>query len=291
MKAPDFRYVRPRSLTEAYAILHDHGPAAVAVAGGQSLLAALNMRLSSPQLVVDIGALAQLHGCDHDAAEIRLGALTRHCELLRSALVRERVPLLATAASHVGHWAIRNRGTLGGSLAHADPAAELPACAVALDATLVIGSRDGEREVKAEDFFTGLFETALRPGELVLRVRFPAPVERPATAFAELSRRRGDFALVGVAAVARLQASRIEAARIVYLGCGEHARVAKAVSRAVTGARLPLSDDAFATALDRDLTPADTPGCRADTRLHLARVLTRRVLNALGRTETSDVAS
>jgi carbon-monoxide dehydrogenase medium subunit len=291
MKARNFRYIKPRSLADAYAILEHHGGSAVPVAGGQSLLAGLNMRLSSPQLLVDIGGLAELGGCDHDASEIRLGALTRHCELLRSPLLRERLPLLAEAASHVGHWAIRNRGTLGGSLAYADPAAELPACAVALEATLVLGSRAGEREVKAEDFFKGLFETDLRPGELVLRVRFPAPAKRPATAFAELSRRRGDFALVGVAAVACLCGTRIEHARLVYLGCVDRPKVARAISQAVQGADLPLSDNAFVSVLDNDLKPDNTAGCRADTKLHLAKVLTRRVLNSLAVAETSDVRS
>jgi carbon-monoxide dehydrogenase medium subunit len=282
MKAPNIRYIKPRSLADAYAILEHHGGAALPLAGGQSLLAGLNMRLSSPQLLVDIGGLPELNGCDHDAGEVRLGALTRHCELLRSPLIRERLPLLTKAAAHVGHWAIRNRGTLGGSLAYADPAAELPACSVALAATVVLGSRAGEREVKAEDFFKGLFETDLRPGELILRVRFPAPEVQPVTAFAELSRRRGDFALVGVAAVATLAGPRIAGARIVYFGCADRAKVARAVSTAVAGLHLPLSgDEPFAPLLAHDLKPDDTPGCRADTKLHLAKVLTRRALNAL----------
>ena len=280
MKARNFRYIRPTSLQHAYRILQEGD--AVALAGGQSLLAGLNMRLSAPKLLVDIGELKELAGASHDDGEIRLGALTRHRELLQSALVRARLPLLARAAAHIGHVAIRNRGTLGGSLAYADPAAELPACSVALGATLVLGSLAGEREVKAEDFFKDLFETDLRPGELIVAVKFPAPGAKTSVGFAELARRHGDFALAGLAAVATIQENQIETARLVYFGCVERAKVAESVSAAVAGLRLPVEDAAaFANAVHQDLTPDDTPGLRADTKLHMATVLTRRVLNAL----------
>ncbi len=282
MKARNFRYIRPRSLAHAYRILAEGGDEAIPVAGGQSLLASLNMRLSAPKLLVDISDLAELSGVSRVDGEIRLGALTRHRELLQSDLIRTRLPLLAQAAAHVGHVAIRNRGTLGGSLAYADPAAELPACSVALGARIVIGSLAGEREVSAEDFFKGLFETDLAAGELIIAVRFPVPAAQTAVAFGELARRRGDFALVGLAAVARVEGDRIETARIVYLGCVDRPRIAKAVSEAIIGARLPLVDAAaFGEAIGRDLSPADMPGLRADTRLKMATVLTRRVVNAL----------
>jgi carbon-monoxide dehydrogenase medium subunit len=282
MKARNFRYIRPHSLEHGYRILHEGGGEAIPVAGGQSLLAGLNMRLSSPKLLVDIGDLQELMVTSETKSEIRLGALTRHRELLHSGLIRQKLPLLRQAASHIGHVAIRNRGTLGGSLAYADPAAELPACAVALDATLVLGSLAGEREVKAENFFKGLFETDLRAGELILAVKFPVPKQKPATAFAELARRHGDFALVGLAAVATLDHDEIQAARLVYLGCSDHAKVARSVSSAIAGVKLPVADGkAFDAAIEQDLAPYDTPGLRADTRIHMAKVLTRRVLNAL----------
>ena len=252
------------------------------IAGGQSLLAGLNMRLSAPKLLVDICELKELSASSYDEREIRLGALTRHCDLLRSKPIRERLPLLSHAAAHIGHVAIRNRGTLAGSLAYADPAAELPACAVALGATLVLGSLAGERDVKAEDFFKGLFETDLRPGELIVAVKFPVPDARTSVAFAELARRHGDFALVGLAAVATVEHDRIETARLVYLGCVDRAKVARSVSAAVTGLRLPVTDHAaFEAAIGDDLTPDDIPGLRPSTRLHMAKVLTRRVLNSL----------
>jgi carbon-monoxide dehydrogenase medium subunit len=282
MKARNFRYVRPASLQEAYRVLAEAGGEAVPIAGGQSLLAGLNMRLSSPKVLVDIGNLAELTGQSYADGTVRLGALTRHRDLLSSAIVRAHLPLLAEAAPHIGHIAIRNRGTIGGSLAYADPAAELPACAVALGATLVLGSAKGERQVKAEDFFKGLFETDLRAGELIVEVKFPEVPTGTSTGFAELSRRHGDFALVGVAALAILRADEIESARIVYFGCVDRARVAASVSAALSGAAVPLEDASpYAAAIRNDVEPDDTPGLRADTKLHMATVLTRRALNSM----------
>jgi carbon-monoxide dehydrogenase medium subunit len=281
MKTRNFRYIRPESLQHAYRILKEEGEA-VPIAGGQSLLAGLNMRLSAPKLLVDIGELKELATSSHNDRAIRLGALTKHCELLQSDLIQKQLPLLSQAASHIGHVAIRNRGTLAGSLAYADPAAELPACSVVLGATLVLGSLAGEREVKAENFFKGLFETDLRPGELIIAVKFPVPAAKTKVAFAELTRRHGDFALVGLAAVATVDDDRIEAARLVYLGCTDRAKVAKSVSAAVSGLRLPVTDTAaFETVIGKDLAPNDIPGLRSSTRLRMATVLTRRVLNAL----------
>ena len=288
MKARNFRYVRPASLQEAYRMLAEAGGEAVPIAGGQSLLAGLNMRLSSPKVLIDIGNLAELTGQSYADGMVRLGALTRHRDLLSSAIVRAHLPLLAEAAPHIGHIAIRNRGTIGGSLAYADPAAELPACAVALGATLVLGSAKGERQVKAEDFFKGLFETDLRVGELIVEVKFPEVPSGTSTGFAELSRRHGDFALVGVAALAILRAGEIESARIVYFGCVDRARVAASVSAALSGAAVPLEDASpYVAAIRNDLEPDDTPGLRADTKLHMATVLTRRALNSMVEQRTS----
>jgi carbon-monoxide dehydrogenase medium subunit len=282
MKARNFRYLRPASLQHAYRILEASGGEAVPIAGGQSLLAGLNMRLSAPRLLVDIGDLDELAGQTHTYGTVRLGALTRHADLLRSEIVREHVPLLAQAAPHIGHVAIRNRGTLGGSLAYADPAAELPACCVALGATLVLGSLAGEREVAAEDFFKGLFETELRPGELIVAVKFPVAQAGTSVGIAELARRHGDFALVGIAAAVTLDRNRIGKARLVYFGCTDRAKVARSVSDAVSGLQMPLPDTSpFERAIGADLAPDDTPGLRADTRLHMATVLTHRVLNSL----------
>jgi aerobic carbon-monoxide dehydrogenase medium subunit len=285
MKARNFHYIRPDSLSHAYQILADAGEDAVPMAGGQSLLAGLNMRLSAPKLLVDIADLKELGGQSHADGIVRLGALTRHAELLRSDLVRKHLPLLIHATPHIGHIAIRNRGTLGGSLAYADPAAELPACAVALGATVVLGSLAGEREVKAEDFFKGLFETDLRSGELIVAAKFPVTVPGMSVGFAELSRRHGDFAIVGIAAAVQMQRERIDTAKLVYFGCVDRAKIARTISAAVAGVAVPLRDaKAFDSAIAQDLAPDDTPGLRADTKLHLAKVLTRRVLNSLSKT-------
>jgi aerobic carbon-monoxide dehydrogenase medium subunit len=289
MKARNFRYTRPSSLQHALQILADAGDDAVAIAGGQSLLAGLNMRLSAPKLLVDIGNLSELAGQSYAEGIVRLGALTRHRELIESQLIGKHVPLLALAAPYVGHVAIRNRGTLGGSLAYADPAAELPACLVALDAIFVLRSRSGEREVAARDFYKGLFETDLRAGELIVAVKVAAAQARTEYGFAELSRRHGDFALVGLAAVAMMQDKRIQQARLVYLGCVERARVAHAVSAAVAGLPLPMRDArALDNAIRQDLRPQDSPGLRADTKRRLAAAITARVLNSLTQGQLHD---
>ncbi len=289
MKAPNFRYLRALSLRHAYEVLHHHGDGAVPVAGGQSLLAGLNMRVSSPAVLVDIDGLPELSVSSYGDTEIRLGALTRHADVLNSEPLRRQIPLLPRAVSHVAHPAIRHRGTLGGSLAYADPAAELPACAVALDATIVIGGLAGEREVKAKDFFTGLMETALKPGELILSVRFPVPPPQMRFAFGEFTRRHGDFAVVGLAATALVQGEWIDAARVVYFGCVDRAKVAERISFALCGLKLPIADqNSVLDAVTLDLEPDDTPGWRAETKRKLAQVLTRRALKDIAGTRPHD---
>ena len=282
MKARNLRYIRPASLQDAYRTLSENEGDAVPLAGGQSLLATLNLRLSAPKVLVDISGLKELTGESHAGGSVRLGALTLHRQLLGSELVRKHVPLLARAAPHIGHIAIRNRGTLGGSLAYADPAAELPACAVVLGATIEIGGLQGERVVKAEDFFKGLFETDLRAGELILGVRFPTQQNDTVIGFDELARRHGDFPLMGLAVVATRQRDHIGNARIVYFGSVDRARLARSVSSVVEGLPLPLDSNAsFEAAVRKDLAADDTAGLRAETKIHLATVLTRRVLNSL----------
>jgi len=199
VKAPAFAYAKPRDVSEALELLERHGERARVLAGGQSLIPSLNMRLSSPEILVDIGALP-LRGIVVKGQRISIGALTTHSEIESSAEVRKHLPLLAEAVKHVAHPAIRNRGTLGGSLALADPAAEYPAVAVALDATIVLQGRKGERRVQAKDFFKGLFETALKPGEILVAAEFPVARPGDRSVFLELARRHGDYAIVGLAA-------------------------------------------------------------------------------------------
>jgi carbon-monoxide dehydrogenase medium subunit len=224
-----------------------------------------------------------LTGQSYTDGTVRLGALTCHADLLRSELVRRHLPLLTQAAPHIGHIAIRNRGTLGGSLAYADPAAELPACAVALDATLVLRGLSGEREVEAESFYKGLFETDLRPGELIVAVRFPAMGSGVSSGFDELSRRHGDFAMAGLAATAQIEGNDIKTARLVYFGCTSHPKVARVVGEALMGSSIPLRNgETLDAAISKHVKPDDTPGLRAATRLQMAKVLTRRVINSMG---------
>jgi carbon-monoxide dehydrogenase medium subunit len=198
VKAPAFAYAKPASLAGALELLAR--PGAKVLAGGQSLIPSLNMRLSSPELLVDIGGVSDLKGISLHNGFIRIGALTTHSEIEKSPEVKAHAPLLAAAAPHIAHPAIRNRGTLGGSLALADPAAEYPACAVALDAVLILRNPKGERRVKATQFFKGLFETDLKPGEILVAVEFPAAKKGDRHAFLELARRQGDYAIVGLAA-------------------------------------------------------------------------------------------
>jgi len=197
LKAPSFAYAKAKSLAEAFELLER--PGAKILAGGQSLIPSLNMRLASPELLVDITGLKDLTGIDLRPGGLRIGALVTHAQLEKSDKVAQHAPLLAQAVAHIAHPAIRNRGTLGGSLALADPAAEYPACALALNATIVLAHRRGERRVSASHFFKALFETDIRPGEIVAAVEFPG-VER--SVFLELARRQGDYAIVGLAGVA-----------------------------------------------------------------------------------------
>jgi carbon-monoxide dehydrogenase medium subunit len=282
MKAPSFAYARPQSLGEALALLGKHRDAARVLAGGQSLIPSLNMRLSSPELLVDINGLAELGGIRVQGDVLRIGALTRHCEIERSAEVARHAPLLALAAPHIAHVAIRNAGTLGGSLALADPAAEYPACALALDATLVIAHAGGERRVAARDFFKGLYTTALGAQELLIAAEFPLAKPGYRSAFLELARRHGDYAIVGVAAHARADRGKLSDVRLAYFGVGATAaRAVRAAAAAEGKAADPRTVVAVQAALAEDLEPSPDLYHSAAAKLHLARVLTGRALAEL----------
>ena len=260
MKAPSFAYAKPRTLAEAFDLLER--PGARVLAGGQSLIASLNLRLSAPELLVDITGLAELRGIALEQDVVRIGALTTHADIERSAQIRKHLPLLADAVAHVAHPAIRNRGTFGGSVALADPAAEYPACLVALDATIVLRSRAEERMVRAEDFFRGLFEVDLREGELVVGAEIPAFLKDERSVFLELARRQGDYAIVGLAGVT--SASR---RRIAFFGLGAKPVLLQPKSLEEAKASIP--------APSADLYNG------AATKLHLARVLLDRAWTKL----------
>jgi carbon-monoxide dehydrogenase medium subunit len=281
MKAPNFAYTKPATLDQALDLLAANA-GAVPLAGGQSLMAALNLRLSTPDILVDIGGLEELRAIRVDGDTVCIGALATHAEVSASPAVREHLPLVAQAIRHVGHIAIRNRGTFGGSLAYGDPAAELPACSVALDAKLAIAGRHGRREVAADQFYKGMFETVLNAGELIVEVRLPKQKPPQKWGFAELSRRHGDFALAGLAAVTTHEGDKIADVRLVYFGCADRAMLAQEVARRLRGERLPLEETTWLpAAIAADLQPVDTPGLKASTKVQLAATLTRRVLQAL----------
>jgi carbon-monoxide dehydrogenase medium subunit len=281
MKAPSFAYVRPRSVAEVLGLLETYGERAKLLAGGQSLLAALNMRLSSPELLVDITRIPELSGIRTETGRILIGACTTHAEIERSADVARHLPLLAQAAPHIAHVAIRNAGTLGGSVAMADPAAEWPACCVALDADFVIAAKAGGRRAKARDFFKGVYSTDLRANEVLTGIEFSIPAPQHSV-FLELARRRGDYAIVGLAAVAKRADGVLTDVRLAYLGAGETPVLARGAMAALEGKR-PSADVSAAAiaALGGDLKPPADIYSTAATKLHLARVLTGRALAAL----------
>ena len=282
MKAPPFAYARARSLSEVFDLLERHGDGAKLLAGGQSLIATLNMRLSAPQLLIDITRLTELSGIQVRDGTVRIGALTTHAEIERSAEIRKHLPLLAQAAPHIAHAAIRNVGTFGGSIALADPAAEWPACCVALDAQFVIAGKAGTRRVAARDFFKGLYATALRPDEVLTQVEIAAKGPEYRSAFVELAQRHGDYAIVGLAAVAKYARGVLSDLRLVFLGVGPVPVLARTAMAAVEGKRASADTIAAATkALAKDLDPTADLYSSAATKMHLARTLCGRALAAL----------
>jgi carbon-monoxide dehydrogenase medium subunit len=271
LKPAAFAYARARSLDHAIALLGEHQGEAKLLAGGQSLIATLNMRLSSPSLLVDINGVAGLEGVSVKNRMVEIGALTRHVTLERSAEIARHAPLIARAMPQIAHPAIRNRGTIGGSLAYADPAAELPACLVALDGEVDIVGPPGRRSVKAEDFFKGLFETALGPHDILSAVRFPAAAADTRVGFAELARRHGDYAIVGLAAVAKASGEGLSDVRLVYFGVGATPIRARKAETALAGGS--INDAVKALYLD----PSDDIQATGAVKKHLAGVLLRRV--------------
>ena len=285
MKAPKFSYVRASSVAHALELLARHGEDARILAGGQSLMPTLNMRLSSPKLLIDINRLDQLAGIRLDGQSpsktVRIGALTRHVEVATSPIIAEHLPLIAAAMPHVAHVAVRNRGTFGGSVALADPAAEMPACLLALAGRIVLeSSARGRREVAAEDYFHGLYQTARQPDEMLIEALIPAETRDTVSTFQELSRRHGDFAIAGVAARTRIAQGTIIDARLVYFGSEIKPTLGRQAMAAAKGRRWDDSTrDAVLEALGQDLDPMDNLFGRPATKLHLQRVLTRRALD------------
>jgi aerobic carbon-monoxide dehydrogenase medium subunit len=281
MKPAPFAYVAPRSLAEALELLARHGDDGKVLAGGQSLLPVLNFRLAQPAVLIDVNRVPELDFLrEAEGGGVAMGALTRQRSLEREPLIAARAPLLAEAVHHIAHPQIRTRGTIGGSLAHADPAAELPALSLALQAQLRLVRVGGERWVDAADFYTGLFSTALAADELVAEVVWPAMPAGSGWAFEEEARRHGDYAMVGVAAVVRVdEAGACAEARLVYLSVGDGPFAATGAAASLVGH--PLGEASIAAAAERAAAEIDPNGdIHASTgfKRQLTRTLTARAL-------------
>jgi aerobic carbon-monoxide dehydrogenase medium subunit len=279
VKPAAFAYVRAASLDQVFDFLARYGEDARVLAGGQSLIASLNLRLSAPAVLIDINGLSELAGIAVENGALRIGALTRQRAIEVSSAIADDAPLLRMAMPYIAHPAIRNRGTIGGSMAYADPAAELPACAVALGARIELRGPDGTRTVEAAAFFRGLYETDLRPGEVVSAVTIPRSEPGYRGAFAEFARRHGDYAMIGLAGHARVDGRRLADVRLVFFGVGGQPVPAAAASAVLEAGAIDHAAVAAAQdALAEDLDPTAGLHAGAATKLHLARVLTARVV-------------
>lgn len=285
MKPAPFRYHSPTSLAETLDLLASltaEDTDARVLAGGQSIMPMLNLRLAQPEDVVDVNNVPELTGVTTSNGDLSLGAMLRQRTAERSDEVAQASPLLADALPWIGHVQIRNRGTIGGSLAHADPAAEIPTVALALDAMLTLATAEGERNVAATDFFNGYLDTAIEPGELLTRVRLPRPSPHTGTAFMEVSRRYGDFALVGLAVSLDVSDDgTIDDPRLALLGVGSTPVRASAAEDVLRGAEPgPDTFDAAATAVKEQLDPPTDLHASTEYRRHVAGVLTTRALES-----------
>ncbi len=282
MKPAPFEYVAPDSLSDALAAMQQYGFDAKPLAGGQSLVPVMNFRLAQPGVLIDLNGVPGLDGIwQASDGTLHFGSMVRQSRLEREPLVAQHQPLLAEALPHIAHPQIRNRGTFGGSLAHADPAAELPVIAVALNGRLKLQSATSERWLPARDFYTGLFATDLGDEELLVEIALPPLPPRTGTAFTEMARRHGDYALSGVAAVITVDAAGVcTAARLVYLNAGEVPMVAEEAAQLLVGER-PSEEIWLETAVaasQNEIDPLGDIHATADYKRHLAKVLTLRAL-------------
>jgi carbon-monoxide dehydrogenase medium subunit len=281
MKASAFSYARATSVANAVELLVAHGDKAKVLSGGQSLMPVMNLRLISPELIVDIGEITELRGIALRDGVLSIGALTRHVDLLRSPEIAAHAPLLTEAVAHVAHPAIRNRGTIGGSLAHADPASELPTCMVALNAIIVVRGQTGERRIAAGQFFTGIYETALSAQELLIAIEVPVAQRNSAHFFHEFARRHGDYAIAGLAAQAIVHGGLFTDLRMVFFAVGDRPILAKATRKLVNIRITPAVLAEASASLGEELDPQEDQQASAAMRRHLAKILLARCASAL----------
>jgi carbon-monoxide dehydrogenase medium subunit len=287
MKPAPFEYYVPDSIEQALDLLSEHGDSAKLLAGGQSLVPAMNFRVTQPGALIDLNRVGELKYIRDENATLRVGAMTRERELEFDPLISRKTPLLAEAMPHVAHPQIRNRGTLGGSLANADPAAELPVIMLALDARLKVRSATGERWVQAREFFAGMFTTDLAADEMLVEIELPAMPAHTGWSFMEVAPRAGDYALMGVAALVTLDENRrCQQVKLVYLNAGDGPVEAKEASHLLEGESITeeVIESAAALASEKEINPFGNVHASIDFQRHLARVLTRKTLKqAIGR--------
>lgn len=282
MKAAAFDYAKPKALSDALAMLAEAGEDAQLIAGGQTLLATLNLRLSEPSILIDITNLDELKGISVSGDQLRIGALVTHTEIEDSKLIAQHAPLLKAAAPHIAHRAIRNLGTWGGSLAYGDPAAEWPACSLALNATMLIGGPDGERRIPAQDFFIDLYTTSLEPNEILIATEIPIASTNQVFYFHELARRHGDYAIAGLALVANKAGNVLSDCTITFFSVCATPIMAKKAQALVDGK--PLNDELIANAVAaarQEIESIADITNSAETKQHLIGVLLERGLKHL----------
>lgn len=293
MKAPAFSYLRPKQLNEVLALLAAHGDEARLLAGGQTLLATLNMRLSEPALLIDMQAVNELKGLSLQGHSLRIGAMVTHTEIETSLLVAKHAPLLTAAAPHIAHRAIRNLGTFGGSIAYGDPAAEWPACLLAMGGAIVARSFRGERRIAADNFFTGLYTTELAPDEVIVACEIPVAQADQKMSFSELARRHGDYAVVGLAATAKVTDNRLSNVRLAWIGVGSTPMRSSQAEEALDGQQLTMQ--AMTRAVDvlrSEITPIPDLTHSEAAKRQLASVLLKRALMSwMPTASTTDIPS
>jgi carbon-monoxide dehydrogenase medium subunit len=281
MKPAPFEYHAPHSLEEVLSLKSQHGEEAKLLAGGQSLVPAMNFRVVQPTMLVDLNRVAELSYIREESATIRIGAMTRERHLEFDSTIEKRTPLLHEAVPFIAHPQIRNRGTIGGSLVHADPAAELPMLMVALSARLKAKKNSGERWIEAKDFFAGMFTTALEPDEILVEIELPFMPLRTGWSFMEVAPRAGDYAMMGVAALVTLdEKGKCTSAKLVYLNAGDGPVDAVEAAKSVEGEKLneKLIESAAAHASEKEINPFGNVHASADFQRHLAKVLTKRAI-------------
>jgi carbon-monoxide dehydrogenase medium subunit len=280
MKPAPFEYHAPRTLEEALSLKREHGDEGKALAGGQSLIPAMNFRVAQPSLLIDLNKLEDLRGIRKENGELRIGAMTRQSTAEHDDLVAKHSPLLHEAIPNIAHSQIRNRGTIGGSLAHADPASELPAVALALGSRFRAQNADGERWLEVGDFFAGMFYVGLEPDELLVEIAFPEMAPNTGWAFMEIARRAGDYAMAGLAALLTMEGDKIDKAKLVYLNVGDGPVEAVQAQNSLQGvaANEAAFAEAAALASQEDIDPYGNVHASPEYQRHLVNVLTQRAL-------------